>query len=70
MAKKELSPIERKLKALEDYLDIVFESDEEYPEYHNKEYALIKRLTERIEKLEAKVLPKKEAEDNKPWWKL
>lgn len=54
-----LSIIERKIKALEDYLGVVLELDPDdknpYDEYHNKEYG----LGSDVKKIKEKVLDKK-----------
>lgn len=55
------SLVERKVKAIEDYLGIVIELDEDeknpYDEYHEKEYG----LGAEIKKLKEKVFPKKKS---------
>ncbi len=53
--------VERKLKALEEYLGIVFEDDEDFAEYHDKTYAVRKRTDERLEALEKKTGVKRES---------
>ena len=57
MAKKNLSITDRKIKALEDYLGIVFKDDEEYPEYVLDEYGVLPSQKESLKKLNEKVFP-------------
>lgn len=66
MVKKKLPINERKIKALEEYLGLVFKDDDEYPEYVMDEYSTLRTTKDEIKKLNDKVFPT-EKKKNRFW---